>query len=161
MSENYPSAVAALEAGSYVAAVVGAGVTSGCNPADANYEQFFNAMAAGSWKETIEKASHVSFISPLIGLGDLSLGNLMTRVASIACGKARISNTVRGWVGSSGSVGLASFPQCSGMHAPAFARLAPPRARQAALGSPYMQLLAHQSSAAQAAWLSIASCCSS
>jgi hypothetical protein len=63
----YPSAVKGLKAlrPPKRAAVVAAGVTSACNPADANYAGFYGAVAQGSWLVTIPGATHEDFVAPL------------------------------------------------------------------------------------------------
>ncbi|KAF8056356.1 hypothetical protein HT031_006355 [Scenedesmus sp. PABB004] len=79
-SEQYPSAAKALAAAQprRRAGVSGAGVVSLCNPADANYPRFVDALAPGSWLEVLPNATHLAFAGagfgslPICGKGALS-----------------------------------------------------------------------------------------
>ncbi|GIL58896.1 hypothetical protein Vafri_13709 [Volvox africanus] len=60
---DYPSAAKALMAANRSAGLIGAGVTSSCNPPGSNYPKFFNALAPGSWQMVVVQAGHMQFAS--------------------------------------------------------------------------------------------------
>jgi hypothetical protein len=76
-STFYPSAVKALAAAAppRTAGVSGAGITSLCNPSDANYDKFYNVLGKGSWLEVLPQAAHLAFAqtplaaTPICGKG--------------------------------------------------------------------------------------------
>jgi hypothetical protein len=68
----------------------GAGVTSTCNPADANYRTFYGALDPASWLELLPGATHQDFVAPL---------NNAVPMPPV-CGKGNVTVSVRG-----GSVG--------------------------------------------------------
>jgi hypothetical protein len=76
-SPLYPSAVKALAAAApqRIAGVSGAGVTSLCNPENANYEKFYAVLGRGSWLQELPQATHLSYAqtplaaTPICGKG--------------------------------------------------------------------------------------------
>ncbi|KAI8463622.1 MAG: Alpha/Beta hydrolase protein [Monoraphidium minutum] len=66
----YPNAAKALAAldPKKTAAVIGASVTSLCNPADANFETFYAPLGPGSWREVQAGATHTSYVALLEGV---------------------------------------------------------------------------------------------
>jgi hypothetical protein len=83
-SPLYPSAVKALAAAApqRIAGVSGAGVTSLCNPEDANYKTFYAALGKGSWLQELPQATHLSYAETLLA-------------ATPICGKGSTTPLVR------------------------------------------------------------------
>lgn len=100
----YPSAVKALAAAARqpMAAVIGAGVRSLCNPEDANYARFYDAgVGAGSWRVLFPGATHQDFASvgglplpPVCGAGSASPAAV--RRATRATAAAWLGASLRG-----------------------------------------------------------------
>lgn len=62
ISPGNPSGAAAVKKAGAPVAVVGAGLTGQCNPAEGNYAKFYAAGARGSWEVVVPGASHVTFV---------------------------------------------------------------------------------------------------
>eukprot|EP00210_Caulerpa_lentillifera_P003293 g3144.t1 len=62
VSGRYPSAVAALKKGNYKLGVAGSCVGGMCNPASANYHNFYKEAAIDSWLITAQEAGHMQFL---------------------------------------------------------------------------------------------------
>lgn len=99
----YPSAVKALAAlqPPATAAVIGSGVVSACNPLDANYDKFYSALGAGSWRVSIPGATHQDFadffgvpLPPVCGKSTTPVDE--TRALTKATAAAWIEGSVRG-----------------------------------------------------------------
>ena len=61
VSPENPSAVLALKKSRKKIGVAGASILSDCNPTQGNYNKFFDAGAAGSWKVVMNETSHSQF----------------------------------------------------------------------------------------------------
>lgn len=62
--------------------VEGAGIRSSCNPTEGNYDKFYRAGKAGSWKYEIPKASHSTFSDG---------GVVLNTAQDLLCGKGGIT----------------------------------------------------------------------
>lgn len=72
-SFDYPSAVRALATSGKAAAVVGAGLSGRCNPAEYNYNHFYGAAGPGSWQQ-VRRAGQDSLGKPGTGVVGGGLG---------------------------------------------------------------------------------------
>jgi hypothetical protein len=80
VSKQNPSGVEAVR-GKPIA-VEGAGIRSSCNPTEGNYQKFYAAGKAGSWKYEIPKASHSTFSDG---------GAILNSAQDLLCGKGGIT----------------------------------------------------------------------
>lgn len=61
ISAENPSAITSLKASGKSISVAGASIVGSCNPAQGNYEKFFDAGSTGSWKIVMNGTSHSQF----------------------------------------------------------------------------------------------------
>jgi len=78
VSAENPSAVVALKKSKKKIGVAGASILSSCNPTEGNYNAFFDAGAAGSWKVLMNETSHSQFSDG---------GTVTNRLQDGLCGK--------------------------------------------------------------------------
>ena len=82
VSEKNPGAVLALKKSGKKIGVAGASILSSCNPTEGNYEAFYDAGAAGSWKVLMNETSHSQFSDA---------GAVTNRLQDGLCGKGEVT----------------------------------------------------------------------